>query len=726
MNWAESPDLMEIFLQEIDERSERLIKGAGDLFATVIDAESLDELVRDAHTLKGSAHMIGKADLGAAAAGLERVWKLLQSKDLQPTNEIAAALEATAKLLPDAARDVRHRADLADATDQLSRIAESIADDPIVHPEPEDPTPVGGSAARMSHMPPSADMPGPKRPLEAPLRIPSPVPDQLEVPVERVPATKLPDLSESELGGLLRGLKDELSSTVTRVDTGDLYQLINRAVEIGLETEALADLTHVAIEGADPKKLLIAWRGQLARLSAEVAQLQDWAVSLANIPVGEAASTFPQLSRFLSRKLDKDVTFEMSGTDLMIDRQIVDLIREPLRHLVVNAIDHGIEPAHERLAAGKPATGTVTLAAEIRDERLVIEVTDDGRGVPWADVEALARRRGLSTGKSEVESHLFRPGFTTVAKVTEFSGTGEGLALVADAADKVGGSVEIRSAGGRGTSVTLDLPKSLILQDVVIVAVGQSFFALPAASVLGSVTISPSQQTVIDGATTISFRNESVPVISLAKVIGLNSDDASDQDALVVSTRSGLIAVTVDEIIDQRRVAVKSLGPILEGADHLAGAAFLGGGDVLVVVDQNHLGEQARRPVEAHGAKHRILVVDDSSGVRQLIAATLRSKGFDVIVSSSAREAVIEMANRNIDALVVDYSMPQSNGVQLVRALRSSGVKFPIIMVSGVADEADKAAAWEAGVDAYIDKYDLRRGALLTSLRRLLEEAAVR
>ena len=166
-----------------------------------------------------------------------------------------------------------------------------------------------------------------------------------------------------------------------------------------------------------------------------------------------------------------------------------------------------------------------------------------------------------------MESHLFRPGFTTVAKVTEFSGTGEGLALVADAADKVGGSVEIRSAGGRGTSVTLDLPKSLILQDVVIVAVGQSFFALPAASVLGSVTISPSQQTVIDGATTISFRNESVPVISLAKVIGLNSDDASAQDALIVSTRSGLIAVTVDEIIDQRRVAVKSLGPILEGAD---------------------------------------------------------------------------------------------------------------------------------------------------------------
>ena len=356
MNWAESPDLLEIFLTEIDERSERLISGAGDLFRTVVDPEMLDDLVRDAHTLKGSANMIGKADLGAAAAGLERVWKLLRSKDLQPTNDVAGALEATAKLLPDAARDVRHRSDLADATDELSRIAESIDDDPIVA------GPV--QSAPPTHVP---------RPVEAPLRIPSPPHEPEEAPLtDRPKPTEIPDMAGSELGGLLRSLKDELSSTVTRVDTGDLYQLINRAVEIGLETEALADLTHVAIEGADPRKLLIAWRGQLSRLSTEVAQLQDWAVSLANIPVGEAASTFPQLSRVLSRKLDRDVTFEMSGTDIMVDRQIVDLIREPLRHLVVNAIDHGIESAAERLAAGKPATGTVSLAAEIRDERLII------------------------------------------------------------------------------------------------------------------------------------------------------------------------------------------------------------------------------------------------------------------------------------------------------------------------------------------------------------------
>ena len=701
MNWAESPDLVVIFLNEIDERSERLIAGAGDLYKTVLDDELLSELVRDAHTLKGSAHMIGKADLGSAAAGLERVWKMLRLKQLEPSNGIASALESAAKLLPDAARDVRHAMDLAESTDALSRIAESADNDDPVVPSP--------TAVRA---------------LDEPVQMTAQAHSD-DAGLDDAIAQMMSPKSESELGGLLSGLKDELSSTVTRVDTSDLYQLINRAVEIGLETEALADLTHVAIEGADPVRLLAAWRGQLDRLSREVSQLQTWAVSLANIPVGESAATFPQLSRFLSRKLDKDITFELNGSELMIDRQIVDLIREPLRHLVVNAIDHGIEAADERIAMGKPATGTVSLGFEIRDDRLMVEVTDDGCGVDWEEVTALARQRGLSVGKSEVESHLFRPGFSTVSKVSEFSGTGEGLAFVADAADQVGGSVEIHSVSGVGTSVLLDLPRSLILQDVVIVAVGETFFAVSTAAVVGSVAIDRKTVTLIDGAPTVTFRGEAVPLISLARAVGVRADER-ETDGLIVSTRSGLIAVTVNEVIDQRRVAVKSLGPILEGADHLTGAAFLGGGEVLVVVDHNHLGEQARRPLKEQGKRDRVLVVDDSAGVRQLIAATLRSSSFDVVVAPSARDAVIEMANQRFDALVVDYSMPRSNGVQLVKALRSSGVTLPIIMVSGVADEADKTRAWDAGVDAYLDKYDLRRGALITSLRRLLDENSAR
>jgi chemotaxis protein histidine kinase CheA len=543
--------------------------------------------------------------------------------------------------------------------------------------------------------------------------------------VEVEPATASPPHEtthgNSDLGGLLATVRDELSSAVTRVDTGDLYRLINRAVDIGLDTEALTDLTHVAFEGADPVRLLAAWRSQLERLSADVTELQEWAVSLANVPLRDATESYPQFVRFLGRRLGREVRFDLQGGELLIDRQIVDLIREPLRHLIVNAVDHGIEDSRRRVELGKSPTGTVRLDAAIVDERLIVSVSDDGAGIDWNGVSASADARGLGRSRSELEAHLFRPGFTTVTVSNEFSGSGEGLSLVADAADRVGGTVSVESNPGIGSRFTLDLPVSLVVQNIVIVASGDQFFGVAEPAVAATAALELTQVQEGGRGRQIMFRGEAVPVASFSRALSLPPSD-SELEILFLRTRSGYVAVTVDEIIDRRRVAVKSLGPILEDADHLVGAAFLGGGEVLVMIDHNHLGGQARRPEAQHGTRPRILVVDDSAGVRQIISATLRGRGFDVTVAPGAREAVEEMGRQKYDAFVVDYSMPRSNGVELVRALRHNGITQPIVMVSAVADETDKAAAWEAGVDAYMDKFDIRQGALVAAIRRLLEE----
>ena len=281
--------------------------------------------------------------------------------------------------------------------------------------------------------------------------------------------------------------------------------------------------------------------------------------------------------------------------------------------------------------------------------------------------------------------------------------------------------VTVDSRAGMGTVVTMDLPVSLVLQNIVIIASGDQFFGVAEPAVASATALETSNLRFSDSGREMMFRGEAIPVVSFSRAMGL-PESAYERESLVLKTRSGLVAVTVDEIIDRRRVAVKSLGPILEGVDHLVGAAFLGGGEVLVLVDHNHLGGEARRPEARRGNRPRVLVVDDSAGVRQIISATLRGRGFDVTVAPGASEAMQEMRSNPYDALVVDYSMPRSNGVELVRTLRHRGVSMPIVMVSGVADERDKALAWEAGVDAYLDKYDIRQGALVTSLRRLLEE----
>jgi CheY-like chemotaxis protein len=195
-----------------------------------------------------------------------------------------------------------------------------------------------------------------------------------------------------------------------------------------------------------------------------------------------------------------------------------------------------------------------------------------------------------------------------------------------------------------------------------------------------------------------------------------------ESELLIASTRSGPVAVAVAEILGKRRVAVKGLGPILGGSRNITGAALLGGGEALVVVDPNYLGEYSRESQPRGEALYRILVVDDSAGVRQLISAALAGRGFDVEVAEGAREAILALSSGRFDCLVVDFAMPRSSGVDLVRTLRAGGVSIPMVMVSGVANADEQQAAWDAGVDAYLEKGDLRLGSLAATIRTLLDE----
>jgi CheY-like chemotaxis protein len=279
----------------------------------------------------------------------------------------------------------------------------------------------------------------------------------------------------------------------------------------------------------------------------------------------------------------------------------------------------------------------------------------------------------------------------------------------------------IHSVANTGTTVMMDVPVSLVLQRIVNISTGDQVFGVSEAAIIDAVESLDTAVEVTARGAELVYENERIPYVSVASVVGI-TDDPDDRLALILSTRSGLVAAGVGEILGDRSVAVKNVGAILDGADHIAGAAFLGGGTVLVVIDHNYLGAAARRKPEEHHDRQSVLVVDDSAGVRQLISATLRGNGFDVELAASGGEALRLLESRRLDALVVDYSMPGSNGAELVKSVRASGISLPVVMVSGVAEPEDKASAWEAGVDAYLDKYDLRRGALTESIRRLLTE----
>jgi chemotaxis protein histidine kinase CheA len=722
MDWAESEEIMEIYLAEVDGRGASLQEGARALIDGTIDPARHEDLVRDAHTLKGNSRMIGRKEAGEAAEALEAAWSNVQAHRAGRLPVLGTAMLDLTRLLCAAARQASPGPELAAATDRLrALVAGDDSQDVPAGPTSESDIPAESLLTENGASGPVIFDP----PVTVRVSPPSP-PPVIEMLRPREPRRAEPEADSTEvtLGGLLPSLQSDLESAVMRVDTSDLYAMINRVVEIGIELTSLDDLAVVSF-GNDPARLLGAWRAQIKRLAQELGELQSAAVGLVNVPLAEAIETFPQFVRFLGRRLGKEVRLETVGVDLSVDRQIIDLLREPLRHLIVNAVDHGIETPEERAAAGKPPTGTVRMVAEIEDDRLLLAVSDDGRGIDFEAVRTRAEMDGLPTSPSELRSHLLRPGFTTVEGLTDFSGTGEGLALLADAVDKVSGSVMIHSLNGGGTAVMLDLPASLVLQRIVTVVAADQVVGLSEAAVIDVVDTIGSHVRESSHGPELVYEGERLPLVWLAEVLG-SAADHSEESALILSTRSGSVAVAVADIVGQRRLAVKGLGPILEGAPLIAGAAFLGGGQVLVVVDHNHLGSVGRTRDEHPSDRRRVLVVDDSAGVRQLIGATLRGNGFEVGVAADAAEAIGVLTSSTYDALVVDYSMPGSNGAQLVKRLRTAGITLPVVMVSGVAEEGEKAAAWEAGVDAYLDKYDLRQGALTESLRRLLDERTPR
>ncbi len=656
-----TPELTRIFRDELGERSSRLVMGARELADKTLGTSSIPDLIRDAHTVRGSAGLLGHDVIREAGTRLETLWRMV-AEGYVPESDVIVAMEATAGRLV-ATLDSQDEEALVELVEKLdSALEDSDGTTEIV-----------------------------------PMRRPE----------------------EGNLGGLLESVSESLLGGATRVDTGDLYRLINRIVEVALDAEALADLSLVSIEGADQELFRRSWRAQLERLSGSVGDIQDQAVSLANVSFFDAVASVPQFVRYLARRMGKDIRFQLAGNDVQLDRQIVDLIREPLRHLLVNAVDHGIEPPDVRIAAGKAATATVVIGATATDEGIEVYVSDDGAGIDWDRVAEVGHDRGLPMIPPDLSPLLFHPGFSTVEPITDFSGSGDGLSEALLAVERVNGAIHIESAKEKGTVVTMTLPLSMVLQNVVVVALGDQFWGLPEAAVEASMPLSQAELSTTSNGRAVRFRSAAIPCVSLSLAVGV-PEPSDESELLVVSTRSGMVAVTVSEIVDRRRVAVKNLGPILDGAGHITGAALLGGGQVLVVLDPGFLGAIARQRPRLVEGKPRVLVVDDSAGVRQLLSATLNGAGFEVEVASGAREAVVAMASDGFAAMVVDYSMPRSNGVELVRAMRASDVKVPIVMVSGVATAEEKEAAWAVGVDAYLDKFDLRQGVLTRTLRQLI------
>ena len=376
-------------------------------------------------------------------------------------------------------------------------------------------------------------------------------------------------------------------SATIRVGTEKIDALINLVGELvitqAMLTQRAADLDPVQYE-----KLL----NGLSQLDRNTRLLQEAVMATRMLPMEAVFSRFPRVVRDLATKLDKQVRLVTNGEQTELDKSVIEKITDPLNHLVRNSLDHGLETAAERLAAGKDATGTIRLSASHQGGNIVIEVSDDGRGLNRARILAKAQEKGIACSDSmadaEVWQLIFAPGFSTAEKVTDVSGRGVGMDVVKRNIQALGGSVDLSSPAGQGTRVIIRLPLTLAILDGMSVAVGDEVYILPLGSVVESLQPLPEQVRRMAGqGTVVRVRNDYLPLMDLREWFGLPGHSRQPAEAIVVIVESEgrKLALQIDELVGQQQVVIKSLEANYRRVRGVSGATILGDGRVSLIID---------------------------------------------------------------------------------------------------------------------------------------------
>ena len=461
-------------------------------------------------------------------------------------------------------------------------------------------------------------------------------------------------------------------------------------------------------------------------------------------PFIEGTIAFPRMIRDLSRSLGKQVRFELIGEQVTVDRDILRQLEAPLNHILRNCVDHGIDSPQERLTAGKPETGTITLQARHHAGMLSVEVRDDGRGI---EPNALRQRivdRGLSPAdvaqqltEEELWEFLFLPGFSTAEQVTEVSGRGVGLDVVRNMVQQVSGTVHVESTPGQGTTFRLRLPVTLSVVRAVLAEIGGEPYAFPLSKLTRVLRVAESDLRAVQGKQQLQLNGQSVGLVRATEILQLPQTEQFDEQLSVVvfGPENSLCGLVVDQFCGEQDLVVRPLDAQLGKVQHISSAAVTDSGDAVLFVDvedlfhsiQQKLGDgrisgMTRRPAHLRRTLPRVLVVDDSITVREVERQLLTQHGYDVDVAVDGQDGLNRLHASDYDLLITDVDMPRMNGFELIEAIRQDNRQgnIPIIIVSYKDREADRLSGMEAGANAYLTKGSFHDDSFISTVASLI------
>jgi chemotaxis protein histidine kinase CheA len=699
---------------------------------------------RDAHTIKGTARLIGLTGMVELAHAAEDLLGALRAGRLRMRPQHIELLlrcgDALGRMVPGAALplDEAAVAPLAEALRAAATGAAAPVPDALPEALPEGPPALPSQRVeRVSGQvrKPQAGEPAFAAPTFAPA---PPVPPDLPAPAAAASTAAAP------------------RHDPVRVEAGKVHDLLAVVGETEIEARrlerrmrdlsALATGILAATAGpAEPARLagVVAAIEEL-RESAEdhagrLSRIRDHAAGLAMVPVGQLTARFPRLVRDIAGRTGKKVSLVVEGADVELDKQVLDAVSDALGHLVVNAVDHGCDAPEARSRAGKDEQATVRVRVRGAGGSVTVEVIDDGAGVDEDAVRAAAQRAGVAVPDGPLTatallSVLCTPALSTREEVSETSGRGVGMDAVRSAVEAVGGSLALSTSPGRGTAFSVTVPVTLGVLHCLLVRVGDERYALPMHAVVETLSLRGVEQHHIAGAPAIMRDDLPLPLLDLAAALGTTTDPQDRRGVVVVRRGDRLLGWTVDALEGEAELVVKDLGSFLTGrlptgkkAAAIGGASIDEHGRVLCVLDLREVpmpasGGAPTQKAEEPGPRPRVLVVEDSVGVRELERAVLTSAGYDVDTAVDGLDGAARLSGRPYELVLTDIEMPGLDGFELTRRIRAAAgwEAVPIVVMTSLGSDEDRRAGLSAGANAYLLKSTFDQADLVDTIRRLI------
>lgn len=692
----------------------------------------LDEAFRRAHTLKGAARAVDLDTVEELASGLETVFSRVRGGtlplDQQATRVIHQVLEAS--------------------EDCVGAFRENRI--------PEPPAAALGAIADLL----GVRKAGPKGLADSPAPAPraAPIPQAGSLPVEmiRLPAENLDrlvrstgqilseSLRQSSVGGeidTLDGQIREISAECVRFRkaSGAALSRLSSLPEFSAVTrhmEFLEKMVRPLAAQSRTARLLQQRSAWSTRRSAEQLQRDVWSARMA--PAEDLFEGFRKMVRDLAGEEKKEIDFRLSGSGVRADRIVLQALKDPVMHLLRNAISHGIEPPGERSSAGKPRVASLVLRLDSQRGRLIVEVEDDGRGVDLKKVDSVLSQAepGVHSAE-ELGRVIFRPGFSTSPTVNRLSGRGMGLSVVYKTVHRLQGEVNLRPKASPGASFLLSVPLSISTCHLLLLSVAGQTFGIPTHGIERLYRVGLDKVETQAGKPVVNLQGKPVPLYGLAHLLKIGDAQPARPGeklpVLVLKAGPRRLAVWVDEFLMERDALIQDLGMPCPATGNVSGGALLREGTVFVVLNPAGLAAcctpsaaaaapriQAQAPAQA--VAHGILVVDDSITSRSLERSILEAHGYRVRVAVDGLEALELLHAEKADLIITDIQMPRLDGFGLVEALKAdSGLKdIPVIIVSSLERAEDQQRGLTLGADAYVVKRKFDQTELLDAIRQMI------